>query len=93
MSQPVVKNRDAHWLRAFTFSIYMASSVVVSYLPLYYQALGFTSVQIGLLYSIGPLISIVSNLFWGLISDRLGTLKKVLILLLCAQIILSLQAC
>lgn len=90
MSQPIVKSRDAHWLRAFTFSIFMASSVVVSYLPLYYQALGFTSVQIGLLYSIGPLISIVSNLFWGLISDRLGTLKKVLILLLCAQIILSL---
>ncbi|RJG20369.1 MFS transporter [Paenibacillus thiaminolyticus] len=90
MSQQVVKSRDAHWLRAFTFSIFMASSVVVSYLPLYYQALGFTSVQIGLLYSIGPLISIVSNLFWGLISDRLGTLKKVLILLLCAQIILSL---
>ncbi|EPY06717.1 major facilitator superfamily protein [Paenibacillus alvei TS-15] len=89
MAYPAPRNTEAHWLRAFTFMIFMTSSVVVSYLPLYYKSLHFTSVQIGLLYSIGPLISIISNLFWGVTSDKLGTLKKVLITLLVAQIVLS----
>ncbi|MBN3522818.1 MFS transporter [Paenibacillus apiarius] len=83
------RNNDANWLRAFTFTIFMTTSIVVSYLPLYYKTLGFTSVQIGMLYSIGPLVSIVSNLFWGVTSDKLGTVKKVLIVLLAAQIALS----
>lgn len=89
MAYPAPRNTEAHWLRTFTFMIFMTSSVVVSYLPLYYKSLQFTSVQIGLLYSIGPLISIISNLFWGVTSDKLGTLKKVLITLLVAQIVLS----
>lgn len=76
-------------LRVFTFAVFMTSAVIISYLPLYFKSLGFTSIQIGFLYSLGPLISIVSNFIWGVTSDRMRTIKKVLLLLLLFQIMLS----
>lgn len=81
--------REITTLRIFTFAVFMTAGVVISYLPLYFKTLGFTSVQIGLLYSLGPLISIVSNFVWGVTSDKLRTIKKVLQLLLLSQIITS----
>ncbi|UHA72594.1 MFS transporter [Paenibacillus sp. 481] len=83
-------HHEANWLRAFVFTVFMIASIVVSYFPLYYKSLGFNSVQIGLLYSVGPLVSIVSNLFWGVASDKLRTLKKVIIVLLIGYLIISL---
>lgn len=41
----------------------------------------------GLLYSVGPLISILSNLFWSMMSDRLGTVRKIMALLLGGQLV------
>ena len=82
-------NRDITALRAFSFSVFATAAIIVSYMPLYFQSLGFTSVQIGLLYSLGPLISIVSNFIWGVTSDRMQTIKKVLLILLLSQIVLS----
>lgn len=81
--------REITTLRIFTFAVFMTSGVIISYLPLYFKSLGFTSVQIGFLYSLGPLISIVSNFVWGVTSDKLQTIKKVLQLLLISQIITS----
>lgn len=78
---------DQNWLRSFMFTLYGTSVLVVSYFPLFYSHLGFSSPQIGMLYSIGPLISILSNLFWSMISDRLGTIKKIMAVLLVGQLI------
>lgn len=75
--------------RGFTFSFYMTMAIIVSYFPLYFQSIGYSTIQIGLLYSIGPLIGIVSNLFWGIISDKLRTVKKVLICILAGQLIMA----
>ncbi|MGZ9582964.1 MFS transporter [Paenibacillus marinisediminis] len=83
------KQKEILSLRVFTFSVFMTSAVIVSYMPLYFKSLGFTSVQIGLLYSLGPLISIVSNFIWGVTSDRMQTIKKVLLILLLSQIVIS----
>lgn len=61
---------DQNWLRSFMFTLYGTSVLVVSYFPLFYTHLGFSSSQVGYLYSLGPLISILSNLFWSMVSDR-----------------------
>lgn len=45
--------------------------------------------QIGLLYSIGPMLGIISNLFWGVMSDRARTVKKILIFILSGQLIMA----
>ncbi|WP_339224015.1 MFS transporter [Paenibacillus sp. FSL H8-0332] len=78
---------DQNWLRSFMFTLYGTSVLVVSYFPLFYAHLGFSSPQMGLLYSVGPLISILSNLFWSMMSDRLGTVRKIMALLLGGQLI------
>lgn len=77
------------WLRAFTFTVFGTSVLVASYFPLYYAQLGFTNSQIGLLYALGPMISLFANLLWSLTSDRYRTIKKILILLLIGQIIMT----
>ncbi|WP_379137280.1 MFS transporter [Paenibacillus sp. sgz500958] len=78
---------EQNWLRTFMFVVFGTSVLAVSYFPLFYSHLGFSGSQVGLLYSLGPLISILSNLFWSSISDRLGTVKKVMIILLGGQLI------
>lgn len=78
---------DQNWLRSFLFTIYGTSVLVVSYFPLFYTHLGFSSSQVGYLYSLGPLISILSNLFWSMISDKLGTIRKIMVVLLAGQLV------
>ncbi|WP_235949876.1 MFS transporter [Paenibacillus apii] len=86
-----MKRRDGsftgqNWLRSFMFTIYGTSVLAISYFPLFYSHLGFSSAQVGYLYSLGPLISILSNLFWSMISDRLGTIRKIMVILLGGQL-------
>ncbi|MFD0678116.1 MULTISPECIES: MFS transporter [unclassified Paenibacillus] len=76
-------------LRGFSFAFYSTMAVITSYFPLYFQSKGFSALQIGLLYSIGPMISIVSNLFWGFMSDKFHTVKKILVGILVCQLIMA----
>ncbi|WP_150266779.1 MFS transporter [Paenibacillus tepidiphilus] len=81
---------DQNWLRSFMFTVFGTSVLAVSYFPLFYSHLGFSSTQIGMLYAVGPLISILSNLFWSMMSDRLGTVKRIMAILLAGQLVSSL---
>ncbi|GJM78464.1 hypothetical protein HMSSN139_09600 [Paenibacillus sp. HMSSN-139] len=89
MNRKTTARPDIGWLRAFTFTIYGTSVLVSSYFPLFYAQLGFSTSQIGLLYALGPMISLVSNLLWSLASDRYQTIKKILLILLVGQIALT----
>ncbi|ALS20994.1 MULTISPECIES: MFS transporter [Paenibacillus] len=84
MSERLIRG-NAATLCCFTFSIYTTVAVITSYFPLYFLSKGFSTVQIGLLYSVGPMLGIVSNLFWGVVSDRWQTVKKIVILVLIGQ--------
>ncbi|WP_151736120.1 MFS transporter [Paenibacillus tengchongensis] len=81
---------DQNWLRSFMFVVFGTSVLAVSYFPLFYSHLGFSSTQIGMLYAVGPLISILSNLFWSMMSDRLGTVKRIMAILLAGQLVSAL---
>ena len=53
-----------------------------SYQTIYLQQAGFTASQLGVLNALTSIFSIASVAFWGMVSDRMGSLRKVLILVL-----------
>lgn len=77
---------ELYWLRAFAFTIYGTSVLIFSYFPLFYAEIGFTKSQIGLLFALGPMISLIANLIWSIASDKYRTIKKIMIILLIGQI-------
>lgn len=58
--------------------IYMASAAYSPYLSLYYKEQGITSVEIGTLLSVGPIVSICIQPLWGVFSDLTGRRKLTL---------------
>ncbi|WMT43549.1 MFS transporter [Paenibacillus sp. D2_2] len=76
-------------MRAFSFTIYGTMVLVSTYFPLFYAKLGFTNGQIGVLYALGPMISLIANLLWSIASDKFRTIKKIMCILLIGQIIMS----
>lgn len=75
-------------LRSFTFSIYVSLAVLTSFFPGYFDSLGFTKLQIGVLFSVGPGIGIAANLIWAIVSDKWQTLKKTIVAVLIGQFVL-----
>jgi MFS transporter, PPP family, 3-phenylpropionic acid transporter len=74
-------------LRTLQFANYATMVLLVTYFPLYFESMGFTKLQIGAIYSVGPFLSIVSNLAVGILSDRTKSLRRILSLLYCVQIL------
>ena len=57
------------WPFTFNFLLYAAIAFVAPFIVLYYQELGFTGTQIGLLTGIVPLITLVSAPLWTGLAD------------------------
>src|SRR5258706_475824 len=59
--------------KIYPFSFYLlyfgANACFLPYIVLYYQSLGFSGAQIGILSAISPLISLVGAPFWTGIAD------------------------
>lgn len=86
-ARPVaVKPNQIAILRALQFSIYGMPALLVSYIPLYFADLGFSKLQIGAIYALGPVMGILSNLLMGTIADRAKNLRLLLALLFVFQI-------
>ncbi|CAH1215176.1 MULTISPECIES: MFS transporter [Paenibacillus] len=89
MNSSPLARPDQNWLRALMFTIFGSTVLVVSYFQLFFSHLGFSRAEIGYLYGIGPLISVFSNMFWSMASDRYQTVRKVMIILLAGQLIMG----
>lgn len=59
-----------------------------SYQAVYLQQVGFSASQLGLLNALTSAVTIASLAFWGMISDRIGSLRKVLITVLAGGSVL-----
>jgi MFS transporter, PPP family, 3-phenylpropionic acid transporter len=68
------------YARVFYFFYYGAWAFLLPFLALYYQSLGFTGSQIGILAGITPLVSLFAATFWSGIADASGKHKQVLLL-------------
>lgn len=76
-------------LKLFVFFMFGPMALFSPYLPLYLQEQGFTPTQIGVLLTIGPIVGIAANPFWGYFSDRLQNVKLTMIILLTGTLIAS----
>jgi len=56
-------------IRAFYFIYYAAAASLIPFLTLYYQGLGLTGREIGILTGIAPLMTLVGASAWSLLSD------------------------
>lgn len=82
------RDRQLLTLRGLNFWLY-ATNVLTPYLPVYFLAKGYTSAQIGFMMMLGPLLAVFFQPLWGYLSDRLGTVKKIVFVLWSIAILCS----
>jgi MFS transporter, PPP family, 3-phenylpropionic acid transporter len=66
-------------VKALYFLYFAAVGGFFYYLFIYYNQIGLTSTQIGILSSLGPLIGILAGPLWGWMSDRLSVTRPLFI--------------
>ena len=73
------KSGNIVWLmRAFYFIYYMGLGVYTTYITIYFQSIGLSSSEIGLVQSIGPVVSMLGLTIAGSIADKTGKMNIVL---------------
>ncbi len=73
----------------FIYLLFSTFSVIVFFLPLSLQDRGLDSGAVGTIIATGALIGIFAQPFWGYVSDKRKTVKKVLLFLLVTNFFLS----
>ncbi|WP_416150650.1 MFS transporter [Salipaludibacillus sp. HK11] len=73
-------------LKGMLFFFHASMTIMVSYLPVYFQYLGLNGSEIGLLLAVGPAAAIIAQPFWGFMSDRWKTVKRILLLCLSSAL-------
>lgn len=76
-----IKDKQALVLRWLNFWQYAILAVVAPFLPLYFANQGYSSSQIGFLMVIGPFVASLVQPMWGYVSDRLQTVKAIIVVL------------
>ncbi|OZB98261.1 MFS transporter [Paenibacillus sp. XY044] len=74
-------------VKAFNFLFFALLAIFIPFLPVYFDEQGLTPTQIGFIVGTGGFITIVAQPLWGMISDRIKTIRKVLLLLLVCAVI------
>jgi len=73
----------------FMFLIFGLFGAVGFYLTPYLMDKGFEAGRIGMIVAVGSLVSIVAQPFWGYISDKKKTVKRILVLLLASTLLVG----
>ena len=75
------------WPFTLNFLIFAALAFVAPFLALYYQSLGFTGTQIGLLAGLAPLVTMVSAPFWTGLADQTGRHRLIMSVVLGLSVV------
>ncbi|WNS42588.1 MFS transporter [Paenibacillus sp. MMS20-IR301] len=76
-------------LKWFNFFVYGTVVLFTSFFPLYLQIVGMNKLEIGSLMSVGALVSIIANPFWGIWSDRYQNIRRIVLVMLTGTLVLS----
>lgn len=90
MQDRTIARAENRALKTFIFFYFSTIGLFLPFLPLVFSEKGLTSWQIGILFSLGPLVVVTMQPLWGFISDRLKTVKKLVIIQLSVTSLLSL---
>ncbi len=69
----------------FYIFIYAGQAVFNTFLPVYFSDIGFTSLQIGSILSLGPFVAMLAQPMWGALSDRAKTKNTILLVLIAGS--------
>lgn len=69
----------------FYVFIYATQAIYNTFLPLYFDDIGFSSTQIGTILSLGPFVAMLAQPIWGALSDRARTKNFILLLLIAGS--------
>src|SRR5699024_9107768 len=61
-----------------SFVFYATNAILVGFLPVYLQYTGLSNGQVGFVLAAGPFATIVAQVFWGYLSDKFKTVKKII---------------
>jgi len=76
-------------IKALSFFYLASIGIILPFLPLLFQSRGLTYGQIGILMAIGPLVSMLVQSPWGYLSDRLRTVRKVIMFQISMAFLMS----
>ncbi|WP_010097496.1 MFS transporter [Ornithinibacillus scapharcae] len=76
-------------LKMLLFSFHATNTIILSFLPLYLAYKGLNGTEIGWVLAIGPLASIFAQPFWGYLSDKYKTVKRILLICITGLLIFS----
>ncbi|HLQ73634.1 MAG TPA: MFS transporter [Bacillota bacterium] len=83
------KNESLVPIKTLLFSFHATNTIILSFLPLYLKFKGLNGTEIGWVLAIGPFASIVSQPFWGYLSDKYKTVKYILLVCVIGLLISS----
>ena len=85
-----IDTKEARSMRGLFLFLYFSFGALYPLLSHYLIGLGMTGTQIGLIFSVGPIVSIVAQPLWGMASDRTRRPREIVGLLLLMTVIFSL---
>jgi len=74
-------------LKVLLANFHATNTIIISFLPLYLAYKGLNGTEIGWVLAIGPFASIISQPFWGYLSDKYKTIKRFLIISIIGMLI------
>ncbi len=76
------------YIRGQNFFFWASYCIILSYLPLYFHERGLNTKEIGFILAAGPLVSIFAQPFWGIVADRINSIRRtILMLTLCSTVL------
>ncbi|WP_077296570.1 MFS transporter [Virgibacillus pantothenticus] len=76
-------------LKMLLFAFHATNTIILSYLPLYLKYKGLDGTEIGYVLAVGPMASIIAQPFWGYMSDKFKTVKRVIQVCLIGLLVMS----
>src|SRR5690625_1564121 len=67
-------------LKMLLFFFHFTNTIIISFLPIYLDFKGLSGTEIGWVLAIGPLASIIAQPFWGFLSDKYKTVKRIILI-------------
>lgn len=83
----MIRVQSVYRLMAYLFFAYSSITIVTSYLPVYFSAVGLTAGEIGVLMAVGPFAMILAQPTWGFLSDKYKSIKRMLQIALIGMIV------
>lgn len=75
-----MKKQPVLFLSLFLFFFHSSVAMTATFLPSYFQEKGLSASEIGWLMAIGPFTALFSQPFWGYMSDKYKTVKRMVMI-------------